>query len=104
LFDFTNGPIDDFETLEDVLDVVAEFNLTPAELAKSVINDYATTFNQHFPNSNSRDFIEKTYEAIDVLKDLQLLYPEIGLSVKTIDAMIYKFMENETDKRHNPAV
>ena len=103
LFDFTNSPIDDFETLEDVLDVVADFNLTPAELAKSVINDYATTFNQHFPNSNSRDFIEKTYEAIDVLKDLQVLYPEIGLSVKTIEAMIFKFMENET-KQHNPAV
>jgi hypothetical protein len=103
LFDFTNGPIDDFETLEDVLDVVADFNLTPAELAKSVINDYATTFNQHFPNSNSRDFIEKTYEAIDVLKDLQVLYPEIGLSVKTIEAMIFKFMENET-KQHNPAI
>lgn len=104
LFDFTNSPIDDFETLEDVLDVVADFNLTPAELAKAVINDYAKTFNQHFPNSNSRDFIEKTYEAIDVLKDLKELYPEIGLSVKTIEAMIFKFMENETDKRHNPTV
>jgi hypothetical protein len=104
LFDFTNSPIDDFETLEDVLDVVADFNLTPAELAKAVINDYAKTFNQHFPNSNSRDFIEKTYEAIDVLKDLKELYPEIGLSVKTIEAMIFKFMENETDKRYNPTV
>lgn len=104
LFDFTNGPIDDFETLEDVLDVVADFNLTPAELAKAVINDYAKTFNQHFPNSNSRDFIEKTYEAIDVLKDLQQLYPEIGLSVKTIEAMIFKFMENETSKQHNPTI
>lgn len=104
LFDFTNGPIDDFETLEDVLDVVADFNLTPAELAKAVINDYAKTFNQHFPNSNSRDFIEKTYEAIDVLKDLKELYPEIGLSVKTIEAMIYKFMENETSKQHNPTI
>lgn len=104
LFDFTNGPIDDFETLEDVLDVVADFNLSPAELAKAVINDYAKTFNQHFPNSNSRDFIEKTYEAIDVLKDLQQLYPEIGLSVKTIEAMIFKFMENETSKQHNPTI
>ncbi len=104
LFDFTNGPIDDFETLEDVLDVVADFNLSPSELAKAVINDYAKTFNQHFPNSNSRGFIEKTYEAINVLNDLKILYPEIGLSIKTIEAMIYKFMENETDKRHNPAV
>lgn len=104
LFDFTNGPVDDFETLEDVLDVVADFNLSPAELAKAVINDYAKTFNQHFPNSNSRDFIEKTYEAIDVLKDLKELYPEIGLSVKTIEAMIFKFMENETSKQHNPTI
>lgn len=104
LFDFTNSPIDDFETLEDVLDIVADFNLTPAELAKAVINDYAKTFNKCFPNSNSRDFIEKTYEAIDVLKDLKELYPEIGLSVKTIEAMIFKFMENETSKQHNPTI
>jgi hypothetical protein len=104
LFDFTNSPIDDFETLEDVLDVVADFNLTPAELAKAVINDYAKTFNKSFPNSNSKDFIEKTYEALDVLRDLESLYPEIGMSIKVIDAMIFKFMENETDKRHNPAV
>jgi hypothetical protein len=103
LFHFTNGPIDDFETLEDVLEVVADFNLSPSELAKAVINDYAKTFNQHFPNANSRGFIEKTYEAIDVLNDLKILYPEIGLSIKTIEAMIFKFMENEAEK-HNPTV
>ena len=104
LFDFSDSPTDDFETLEDVLDIVAAFNLTPAELSKAVINSYAKTFNKHFPNSNSRDFIEKTYEALDVLRDLEELYPEIRLSVKTIEAMIFKFMENETSKQHNPTI
>lgn len=103
LFDFSDSPTDDFETLEDVLDIVADFNLTPADLSKAVINSYAKTFNKHFPNSNSRDFIEKTYEAIEVLRDLEELYPEIGLSIKTIEAMIYKFMQNETE-RHNPTI
>ena len=103
LFDFSDSPTDDFETLEDVLDVVADFNLTPADLSKAVINSYAKTFNKHFPNSNSRDFIEKTYEALDVLRDLEELYPEIRLSVKTIEAMIFKFMQNETE-RHNPTI
>jgi len=103
IFNFSDSPLDDFETLEDVLDIVADFNLTPSELAKAVINGYAKTFNMHFPNANSRGFIEKTYEAVDVLNDLRILYPEIGLSVKTIESMIFKFMENETE-RHNTTV
>ena len=104
LFDFTNGPIDDFETLEDVLDIVADFNLTPAELAKSIIQDYATDFNKHFPNANATEFVQYTHETLDLLEDVKQLYPEIGLTIKTINAMITKFIESETDKQHNPAI
>lgn len=104
LFDFSGTPVnDDFETIEDKLDIVAAFNLTPAQLAKSVIDIYAKTFNTYFPNSNSKDFIEKTYEVVDVLEDLKELYPEIGLTVKTITSMINKFIASETE-RHNPTI
>ena len=101
LFDFTGGAVDSEETLEDVLDMVAEFNLTPAELAKSIIQDYATDFNKHFPNANAVEFVQYTHETLGLLEDVKQLYPEIGLTIKTINAMITKFIENETSK-HKP--
>lgn len=103
LFNFTTHPVDDFETLEDKIEEVAEFNLTPAELAKAIIDSYAKTFNTHFSNSNSQDFIQKTYEVVEVLEDVKQLYPEIGLTIKTINAMIFKFIASETE-RHNPTI
>lgn len=104
LFDFTGGAVDSEETLEDVLDIVAEFNLTPAELAKSIIQDYATNFSKHFPNASAAEFVQYTHETLDLLEDVKQLYPEIGLTIKTINAMITKFIDNETDKQHNPTI
>jgi hypothetical protein len=104
LFNFTGSENDDEESLEDILDIVAEFNLTPAELAKSVIEDYAKEFNKHFPNASPSDFVQYTHKTLDLLEYLKFPYPEIGLTIKTITSMINKFIENETDKRHNPAV
>jgi hypothetical protein len=104
LFNFTGTLLDDMETLEDMIDMVADLNLTPAELAKAIMTEYTLDFKKHFPNADERAFIEVTYEALDVLKDLEELYPEIKLTIKTIEAMIFKFMENESEKRHNPAV
>jgi hypothetical protein len=104
LFNFTNSENDEEETLEDVLDMVAEFMLTPAELAKSVITEYAKDFNKHFPKANASEFIQYTHETLDLLEDLKVLYPEISLTIKTITSMINKFIEDETSKRHNPTV
>ena len=104
LFDFTGGAIDEEETLEDVLDVLAEFDLTPAELAKSVITDYSKDFAKHFPNASAADFVQYTHETLDLLEDVKTLYPEISLTLRTINSMITKFIESETDKRHNPTV
>lgn len=103
LFNFTGSENDYEETLEDVLDMVAEFNLTPAELAKSVITEYAKDFGKHFPNASAADFVQYTHETLDLLEDIKVLYPEIGLTIKTISSMINKFIESETE-RHNPAI
>jgi hypothetical protein len=104
LFDFTGGSAQEEETLEDVLDMLVEFNLTPSELAKSVITEYAKDFNKHFPKANATEFVQYTHETLDLLEDMKQLYPEIGLTIRTISSMITKFIENETDKRHNPTV
>ena len=104
LFSYTNENPDEEETIEDVLDILAEYNLTPAELAKSVINDYAKTFAKHFPNASATDFVQYTHETLDLLDDVVMLYPEIRLTLRTITSMIEKFISHETDKRHLPAV
>lgn len=104
LFSYTNGNSDEEETIEDVLDILAEYNLTPAELAKSIINDYAKTFAKYFPDASATDFVQYTHETLDLLEEVVMLYPEIRLTLKTISSMIDKFISHETDKRHLPAV
>lgn len=103
LFSYTNGtPKDEDETIEDVLDIIAEYELTPQELAKSVINDYAKKFAKHFPKASATDFVQYTHETVDLLEDISMLYPEIKLTIRTITSMIDKFITHET-KGHNTA-
>ena len=95
--------LDENEDLEDMLDLLAEYDLTPEEIAKAVINDYAKTFAKHFPKASAADFVQYTHETLDLLEDVATIYPEIRLTLRTITSMINKFIENET-KRHLPAV
>lgn len=103
LFCYT-ATLDEDESIEDVLDTLADFNMSPSEIAKTVINSYATVFAKHFPNASSSDFVQYTHETIDLLEDVTLIYPEIKLSIKTISSMINKFIENERDKRHKSTI
>lgn len=104
LFSYTNidPETEDEETLEDILDILAEYELTPADLAKSVINDYAKTFAKHFPKATETDFVQYTHETLDLLEDFVMLYPEIRLTLKTITSMINNFIEHD-NKRHHAA-
>lgn len=104
LFNFTSIESTEEETIEDMLEIVAELKITPAELAKSVITEYAKDFNKHFPEANATDFVQYTHETLDLLEGVRAIYPEIGLTIRTIDSMITKFIVNETDKRHNPTI
>lgn len=98
LFSYTNADPEtqEEETIEDVLDILAEYELTPAELAKSVISDYAKTFAKHFPKATESDFVQYTHETLDLLEDIVMLYPEIRLTLRTITSMINNFIEHET--------
>jgi hypothetical protein len=103
LFNYTGEEqLDEEDDLEDMLDLLAEYNLTPEEIAKAVINDYAKTFAKHFPKASAADFVQYTHEALDLLEDVTAIYPEIRLTLRTITSMINKFIENETE-RHNSA-
>jgi hypothetical protein len=88
--------------MDDVIDALNEFNFSPSEIAKYIIDKYAKTFAAHFPNAAASDFVEYTHEVLDALEDLVMYYPEIKLTVKTIKTMIDKFISYETGKRHNP--
>ena len=104
LFNYTGQEeLDEEDDLEDMLDLLAEYNLTPEEIAKAVITDYAKTFAKHFPKASASDFVQYTHETLDLLEDVTAIYPEIKLTLRTITSMINKFIENET-KRHLPAV
>jgi hypothetical protein len=103
LFNYTGEEqLDEEDDLEDMLDLLAEYNLTPEEIAKAVINDYAKTFAKHFPKASAADFVQYTHESLDLLEDVATVYPEIRLTLRTITSMINKFIENETE-RHNSA-
>lgn len=104
LFNYTGQEeLDEEDDLENMLDLLAEYNLTPEEIAKAVITDYAKTFAKHFPKASASDFVQYTHETLDLLEDVTAIYPEIKLTLRTITSMINKFIENET-KRHLPAV
>ena len=102
LFCYTT--VEEEDTLEDILDQLSEFELTPTDIAKSIIGSYATVFARNFPDASAVDFVQYTHETIDLLEDVVQIYPEIRLTIRTITTMINKFIENETDKRHSPAV
>lgn len=86
--------------LEDIIDELIEYNFSPAEIAKSVIDNYAKTFAKHFPKASATDFVQYTHELLDLLEDLIMFYPQLRLTVKTITSMIDKFISHET-KGHN---
>jgi hypothetical protein len=100
LFSYSSSPLDEEETVEDILDILAEYELTPQEVAKSIINNYAKIFAKHFPKASASDFVQYTHETVDLLDDISMLYPEIKLTIKTISSMIDKFISHETE-RHN---
>ena len=86
--------------LEDVIDDLFEYQFTPSEIAKYVIDKYAKIFSLHFPDASSTDFIQYTHELLDLLEDIVVQYPELKLTIKTITSMIEKFITHETE-RHN---
>jgi hypothetical protein len=100
LFNSSREVLDEEDTLEDVLDMLTEYELPPSEIAKSVINSYSAFFARHFPNASSTDFVQYTHETLDLLEDVVMLYPEIRLTLRTITSMIDKFISHET-KGHN---
>jgi len=96
LFNYSTQESDELADIEEILDLLAEYDLSPQEIAKSVITDYAKTFATHFPNASATDFVEYTHETLDLLEDVVMMYPEIKLTIKTITSMINNFISHET--------
>ena len=103
LFNFASAEIDETEDLDDVLEVMAEFEMSPIDIAQAIIADYDRDFAKIFPEANAADFVQYTHEALDVMEDYKSFYPEIGMTIRVINSMITKFIEHDTDKRHKPA-
>jgi hypothetical protein len=99
LFSFSSSDAEDLE-LDEILSDLEEYQLTPFELAKIVIDSYAKVFEKIFPNATSSDFVQYTHELLDMLEDQVGIYPEIKPSIKVLTDMINKFILHETNK-HN---
>lgn len=99
LFSFSSSDAEDLE-LDEILSDLEEYQLTPFELAKIVIDSYAKVFEKIFPSATSSDFVQYTHELLDMLEDQVGIYPEIKPSIKVLTDMINKFILHETNK-HN---
>ena len=99
LFSFSATDAEDLE-LDEILSDLEDFQFTPFELAKIVIDSYAKVFAKTFPNASSSDFVQYTHELLDLLEEYTADYPEIKPSIKVLTDMINKFILHETD-RHN---
>jgi hypothetical protein len=99
LFSFSDD-IPEEDTLDDVLDILMDFELSPYELAKIVIDTYAKCFEKNFPTATEAEFVQYTHELLDLLEDQLATYPELKASVTVITNMINRFIENETGKHH----
>ena len=93
IFDFT-GTVATEDMLEEVLEMIAEFDMSPSEIASQVMLGYGKTFAKHFPNANAQEFVGITHELLDLLEDEVATYPEIKPTIKTITKMIEKFITN----------
>ena len=91
------------DDLEDVLDFLEEFQLTPHQVAKTVIEAYASVFEAFYPEATASDFVKNTHELLDLLEDYKDKYPIIVPAIKVVTSMINKFIQNETRKQQTPA-
>lgn len=81
--------------LEEVIDTLLLADLSPFQIASTVIEQYTIVFKAMFPNASAEDFIIITYDVLEALEcDLEQ-YPELKLSIKLINSMVEKFIENE---------
>ena len=85
------------ESLEETLEVLPEYNFNSFEISRFVIQKYATTFAKHFPKADSLEFVQFTHEALDIIEDCTIQYPELKATVKVITSMIEKFIAHEPE-------
>lgn len=98
LFNVSNLRIEPNDTIEDIIELLQEVPMTPQEIAKSVITNYAKTFNRYFPKASSEEFVQYSGEVIDLLDEHVIMYPFIKPSITTIENMVLKFIEEDEPK------
>lgn len=97
LFNVSNLRLEVNDNLEDIIELLQEVPMTPQEIAKSVITNYAKSFNRYFPKATSEEFVQYSGEVVDLLDEHVIMYPFIKPSITTIENMVIKFMEDGTE-------
>lgn len=112
LFDKTENTLEEFTvavlnfspkveegiTLEDTLMAYEELNMTPYELADSVMHVYAAVYETYFDDpGDSDDFIRRTEQVLEILEENEQVYPILSQTVDTLRQLLIKFEDYEHD-------
>ena len=99
VLNFYKAATQDDVTIEDVLDIIAEFDLEPAEISKYIMDDFVPKYEVHFPEATPEEFVKDAYTVIEMLEEIQTVYPEIRLTNIVLRRMIEKFVTSERESK-----
>ena len=94
------NPVGDFvvsveEVLEDLESITIDNKNFSAELAQSVLNNYAALYNKHFPHEDESTFICVTNEVIEILEDNKMFFTFLTNSISVLTQMLNKFIKKD---------
>ena len=90
----TEDEVDDL-ALEEVVDTLLLANVGEFQIATVFMESYPIEFKKMFPENNAEDFIITTYDILELMETELEGFPELRLSVKLLNTMIEKFIQNE---------
>lgn len=83
------------ETLEEVLSSLIDMEVESIDIAKKVLDLYATNYSSRFPENDDTDFIADTYEVLDILYDVPSEFTAlINPTIRVIEMMIKTFQSD----------
>jgi hypothetical protein len=83
------------ETLDEVLLSLLDMEVDPTDIAKKVLDVYATNYSNQFPEKDDVDFIADTYEVLDILYDVpSALTTLTNPTIRVIEMMVKAFQSD----------
>lgn len=100
LLNFSN-PLGAGDDMDSLMSDIEEFQITPEALAASIIGNYATIFEAHFPFYDDQGimFCDTTEKVIEFFIEQETIYPILSATIDQLKQMLTKFEEYGTTTR-----